>query len=308
MAKKILIWFILSILAILLLPSGLARTTADLRISNMQCHGDGSVTFTVENPSVEKLLLSSVEVRSIWLPGNQSITLRGNFSQPVISSQSTQTKKADFTSARGIFNESGRYKLSVTHDACTNPPCTKELFLNNCPGFQYDCALAAKTFTITDCRAMSDQYVLTFQGLNQDQYEKRDPVSQIAVYITSNARTIATPFIKGKQIKDTSKNTYVMTLPRLAHETATSIGLGIIGCPPENVRTCAITDFNSTDTLLKKGVVVSEEKNQSEETFIPTPELPEPTTDDSFLFLLLGVAVLLSAGIVILILVVVKDR
>lgn len=292
----------------LLAPFTYAREFTDIRVSGIACHADGSASFTVENPEPEKLLLSALTIRGTALSSNQSFSLRGNFSKQAISSETQATKKADFFSGKGFFNESGRYKITLAHDTCKYPPCVKEFFLHGCPGFLYDCSLAAENFQVTQCRAADDQYLVTFQGLNQGQHEKRDPLSQVIVHVTSNARTLATPFVAGKQLKDTSRDVYLLTFPRPAHENATSIGLGIVGCPPENVRTCPIETLNSTDTLLKKsvGITVHAENSTGNATLSAPPASPPTDAISPLMLVLLFAAILLAAIIVILALVVIK--
>ncbi len=299
--------FFVVLISILLASFAAAKEFTDIRVSGIACRADGSVSFTVENPEPEKLLLSALTIRGTELSSNRSFSLRGNFSKQAISSETQATKKADFLSGKGFLNESGRYKITLAHDTCKYPPCVKEFFLHGCPGFLYDCSLAAKHFQVTQCRANEDQYLVTFQGLNQGQHEKRDPLSQVIVYLTSNARTLATPFVAGKQLKDTSRDVYLLTFPRPAHENATSIGLGIAGCPPENVRTCPVENLNSTDTLLKKQVGISNPaENATRNETVSQPASPPSEAISPVMAALLFAAILLAAIIVILALVVIK--
>jgi len=307
------ILFVSTLITILLvsltLPLAMAKEFTDLRVSGIACHADGSVSFTVENPAREKLLLSALTLTGTELSSNQTFSLRGNFSKSVISSETQATKKADFLSSNGFFNESGRYKITLTHDTCKYPPCVKEFFLHGCPGFLYDCSLAAEHFQVTQCRATDDQYFVTFQGLNHGQYEKRNPLTQVVVHVTSNARTLATPFVAGKQLKDTSRDVYLLTFPRPAHEIATSIGLGILGCPPENVRTCPVEVSAFTDALLKKQPVRTDTNTRGNDTENQTTSATNSPANDAgspLLLTLLFAAVLLAVIIVVLALVVVK--
>lgn len=284
-----------------------AKEFTDVRVAGIACHADGSLSFTLENPAREKLLLSALTVKGTTIPSNRTFSLDGTFSKSVISGETQASKKADFVSSKGFFNESGRYKITLSHDSCRYPPCVKEFFLHGCPGFSYDCALAADHFQVTQCRATDDQYLVTFQGLNQGQYETRDPVTQVAIHLTSNARRLATPFVAGKQLKDTGRDVYLLTFPRPAHENATSIGLGIAGCPPENVRTCPVENLNSTDTLLKKQVGISNPvENATRNETVSAPAPPAADAISPLMLALLFAAILLAAIIVILALVVIK--
>lgn len=301
--------FFVVLISILLTSFAAAREFTDIRVSGIACRTDGSVSFTVENPKPEKLLLSALTIRGTELSSNRSFSVRGNFSKQAISSETQAAKKADFLSGKGFFNESGRYKITLAHDTCKYPPCVKEFFLHGCPGFLYDCSLAAEHFQVTQCRAADDQYLVTFQGLNQGQHEKRDPLSQVIVHLTSNARTLATPFVAGKQLKDTSRDVYLLTFPRPAHENATSIGIGISGCPPENVRTCPIETLNSTDTLLKKRVRSGDTaENATRNETVSTPASPAADAISPVMLALLFAAIILAAIIVILALVVIKHE
>lgn len=236
---------------LLALSGAPAAAFINLRLSGLTCENDGSLRFLIETTaasSAEPANLSTVSLSATHVKLNTTVAVTGHFSKETIT-QSPKTK-TDFQSDKGLLNDTGNYRVELTYAGCRYPPCIEEQVVYQCPGFVYDCARAAEQFAVTSCRAFPDKYIVTFAGLNRGQHDTRNPLTDILLFFESNARQISgTPYVAGKQLKDTGHDTYLLQFSRPAHETATALALGIRGCPEEMIKECTFDDAQEKETF-----------------------------------------------------------
>ncbi len=265
--------FWLGVVLFLLIYSLSALAFVDVRLSGLTCHEDGSLRFVIDTSTSDVFNLNTLNIRARPLQSDQAFTVTGSFSQESITAKNPNQKRADFHSGKGFFNESGNYKVLISYEGCRYPPCAGEYLLPRCPGFRYDCSLTVAHLVLTQCTATPDTFRVVFKGLNQDQYETRDPLRDVDIYFESNARQLTAPYIAGKQLRDFGKDTYVLTFPRLAHETARFFALGVRGCPQRDVKECAFQEVRDTNlTLLPPVPVPAVAKTQENDTSAETEE------------------------------------
>ncbi len=319
MRKTILLAVIALFLVLVTLSSVLAVEYTDLVINGPNCREDGSFTFEAQNSRRGKLPLDQVTVTAHHIITNHSFTVPGRFSQSTIHGKESYTKKADFVSNHALFNETGRYTVTVNYPGCKYEPCQKKVNLHDCPGFEYDCSIAQENFKINKCTAEKDLYSVSFEGLHTGQHTKPNPQTDVRLYFHSSGRKLeGVTYLKGRQLKDNGRDSYLLRFPRMQHEDATFLALGIETCPREQVVSCKITELATTSSEAAQEVSGSEEESTSASDVPDTETTPSEASQAqseqaktsapvSPLFMVLGlvvvvliVLVLILVGVVLL--------
>jgi hypothetical protein len=320
MVKKTLIAVCTFFFVLATVSSVTAIEYADLNVNGPICRDDGSFSFEAQNSKLGQLQLEEVKVRAKHVVSNHSFLVPGSFSQNTIHGKESFTRRADFQSHKGLFNETGRYAIEIEYPNCKYPPCNKKVTLHNCPGFVYDCSLAHRNFKITKCVADENTYSVSFEGLHKDQYTKLNIEQNVLLYFHSSARKLeAANYLKGRQIKDNGKDSYLLRFPRMQHEEATFLALGFSPCSREQVVSCKINETQSPasfsqptpPTLADTTTPEQTESGKSTEASTPVKEVKEeePTEElNEPLFLALGIAVALLILVILILVAVVLLR
>lgn len=232
-----------------------ANAYVSLGLSDGRCSPDGSFSMQVKNFGGTPIDLDRVNVTA-RMNGrdNRTFDVSGAFDRNSLYEGNPYTTTTLFRSTTGNLNESGTYGISITYPDCRYGTCTEELLLGRCPGFSYQCKLA--DVQIDRCLERNGMLQMYVHGINEKQYQKIDPLRELALSLRSNARTISNQYYAdGVTIKSQENDEFIMNVPLKPGEKISEASLELTRCskPPSlrEMDICTIQENNPMDKKTK---------------------------------------------------------
>lgn len=274
--------YIAGLCAILLvLLSAQASAYISLDLSAGRCYDDGSFSMKVRNFGDSKLDLQETRITARKLGRlDDTFEVTGDFDRTTLYEGSSYTTSTMFEAHIGNLNESGTYEIEITYPNCRYGTCQEKMTLERCPGFSYQCKLA--DLQITKCFERNGAFLIYFTGINDEQYEKINPLLELALSMKSNSRTIRNVrYPAGATVKTIGDDEYIMKLPLQKGEKPYDISLELMRCsdPPyfREISICSVpeNDPNNKDQTVIERIdptPTAESKAEAEEKVKAEPK------------------------------------
>jgi len=221
-----------------------------LGLSDGRCFDDGSFSMQVKNFGDTPIDLDRVRVTAMMNSRDDAaFDVTGSFDRDNLYDGSSYTTTTMFHSNTGNLNESGTYHVAVTYPDCRYGSCAEEILLERCPGFPYQCKLA--DVQIDRCFERNGALQIYVSGINQQQYERIDPLRELALSLRSNARTISSQYYAdGVTIKTQGDDEYIVSVPLKPGEKVYEASLELARCSkPPTLREIDICTLQENDPV-----------------------------------------------------------